>query len=48
MKLSVRVQQVSLPVPVMSQAIILDQVNQFEQEEMLDLSIYVHEQSFHL
>jgi hypothetical protein len=39
-------QEVSLLALVLSQAIVLDQANQFEQEGMLDPSICVHEQTF--
>jgi hypothetical protein len=41
-------QQVSLFAPFLSQAIVLDQANQPEQEAMLDPSICVREQSSHL
>jgi hypothetical protein len=41
-------QIVYLLVPVLLQAIVLDQADQFEQEEMLDPSICVHEQFCHL
>jgi hypothetical protein len=41
-------QEVSLLALVLSQATILDQANQLEQEEMLDPSICVHARSYHV